>query len=412
MTQVLVYRGLGALEDYAAMLLRMLKSLLDPSHHDVHFITPEQIVQGNLNSKVSALAIGGGYDLGLIEALGDTGMSNIQCFVRSGGAYFGVCSGAYFACNRIEFDKGGPLEVVGERKLRFFPGACIGPLYKPYDYNSRSGSVAAHIDFTPTGVCLGIDSQSEINEDTENGSGLLIKSPKRAETPKLNVLITESTTKIDQNTESLAQNGHNTESPKQTGHKTESSNQTGYNTESPNQMGHNTESPSQMGHNTESPSQMGYNTESPSQMGLNTESPNQKKQNIESLTQNGPLNGIHSPNVNGTADDDFLPDVRGVISRSYFSGGGYFKLEVDERSCDVKILSRYVDLPGNPTAAVLCGVEKGVAVLTGLHLECTAADIDDGDKTVENMIPILKQNEKKNTFILKSLLKELRLKVK
>ncbi|WAR01690.1 hypothetical protein MAR_008248, partial [Mya arenaria] len=379
MTQVLVYRGLGALEDYAAMLLRMLKSLLDPSHHDVHFITPEQIVQGNLNSKVSALAIGGGYDLGLIEALGDTGMSNIQCFVRSGGAYF---------------------------------GACIGPLYKPYDYNSRSGSVAAHIDFTPTGVCLGIDSQSEINEDTENGSGLLIKSPKRAETPKLNVLITESTTKIDQNTESLAQNGHNTESPKQTGHKTESSNQTGYNTESPNQMGHNTESPSQMGHNTESPSQMGYNTESPSQMGLNTESPNQKKQNIESLTQNGPLNGIHSPNVNGTADDDFLPDVRGVISRSYFSGGGYFKLEVDERSCDVKILSRYVDLPGNPTAAVLCGVEKGVAVLTGLHLECTAADIDDGDKTVENMIPILKQNEKKNTFILKSLLKELRLKVK
>jgi len=82
-------------------------------------------VLGGLNSNVRLLAIGGGYDLGLISALGDSGMVNIGDYVRSGGSYLGACSGAYFACDRIEFDKGGPLEVVGDRKLKFFPGKVL-----------------------------------------------------------------------------------------------------------------------------------------------------------------------------------------------------------------------------------------------------------------------------------------------
>ena len=46
--KVLVYRGLGALDDFAAMLLQRLQSLINPQHHVVGYITPEQIVKGRL----------------------------------------------------------------------------------------------------------------------------------------------------------------------------------------------------------------------------------------------------------------------------------------------------------------------------------------------------------------------------
>lgn len=80
------------------------------------------LFSGKLADSAALLAVGGGYDLGLIKALGHSGITNIRNFVHSGGRYLGFCCGAYFACDRIEFDKGGPLEVVGERHLKFFPG--------------------------------------------------------------------------------------------------------------------------------------------------------------------------------------------------------------------------------------------------------------------------------------------------
>ena len=37
-------------------------------------------------------------------------------------------------------------------------GVCVGPLYNPYDYNSRSGAVAALVDFqTDATQCCGTD---------------------------------------------------------------------------------------------------------------------------------------------------------------------------------------------------------------------------------------------------------------
>lgn len=69
--------------------------------------------------------IGGGYDLGLIKALGPEGTNKIQQYVQQGGSYLGICSGAYFASNYIEFDKDGPLEVCGDRQLKFYPGKIM-----------------------------------------------------------------------------------------------------------------------------------------------------------------------------------------------------------------------------------------------------------------------------------------------
>lgn len=68
------------------------------------------------------IAFGGGYDLGFESALGKEGVKQISKFVQNGGSYLGICAGAYWACDYIEFDKGGPLEVTGERFLKFYPG--------------------------------------------------------------------------------------------------------------------------------------------------------------------------------------------------------------------------------------------------------------------------------------------------
>ena len=68
------------------------------------------------------MAIGGGYDMGFLTALGEKGVTHIRDFVLSGGSYFGICAGGYFACDSIAFDEGGALEVCGDRPLKFFPG--------------------------------------------------------------------------------------------------------------------------------------------------------------------------------------------------------------------------------------------------------------------------------------------------
>ncbi|XP_061173637.1 uncharacterized protein LOC133182805 [Saccostrea echinata] len=142
---IYVYKGLGALEENCKVLMSQLMRFVNPCVHAIQFISPEETIIGSWCDTAALYVIGGGYDLGLIEALGPAGMNKIQEYVHHGGSYLGICSGAYFACSYIEFDKGGPLEVCGDRQLKFYPGGKIGPLYGPYKYNSDFGSRAASL---------------------------------------------------------------------------------------------------------------------------------------------------------------------------------------------------------------------------------------------------------------------------
>ena len=46
-----------------------------------------------------------------------------------GGAYLGLCAGAYYGCSPVVFEPGSALQVVGDRELRFFPGTGEGAAY-------------------------------------------------------------------------------------------------------------------------------------------------------------------------------------------------------------------------------------------------------------------------------------------
>ncbi|KAL5006537.1 hypothetical protein ScPMuIL_015343 [Solemya velum] len=140
---VYIYNGLGISDISLAMLTSALKRHLDPSFYNVCHISPEDIIEGSWRNKTSLLAVGGGYDLGFIKALTSSGIAQIRDFVVQGGQYLGICAGAYFACEEIEFDRAGPLEVCGQRQLKFFPGVGIGPVYPGFVYNTEKGAVAA-----------------------------------------------------------------------------------------------------------------------------------------------------------------------------------------------------------------------------------------------------------------------------
>ena len=108
--------------------------------------TSKEIKEGILESDTSLLVMPGGRDIPYCEELNGEGNRRIRHFVDNGGSYLGICAGAYYACEAIEFAKGDPVyEVCGKRELKFYPGLGIGPVYPGFEYESNSGAKAIEI---------------------------------------------------------------------------------------------------------------------------------------------------------------------------------------------------------------------------------------------------------------------------
>lgn len=121
---------------------RQLRSSLLELKVQVIPLNAEQIIAGNWQKEVDLIAIGGGADVPYHNKLSGKGCKSISSFVEQGGLYLGICAGAYFGCQAIQFDKDGPQEVIEKRELGFFPGMATGPAYTdpPYDATSQSSA--------------------------------------------------------------------------------------------------------------------------------------------------------------------------------------------------------------------------------------------------------------------------------
>jgi hypothetical protein len=94
--------------------------------------------------------------------LAPRGLNARPDFVHSGGAYLGLCAGAYYACARVEFEPGSAMEVAGGRELSFFPGVARGaavPGGRPHEApdhaamaRSMAGLLRGAIKLGPAGV--------------------------------------------------------------------------------------------------------------------------------------------------------------------------------------------------------------------------------------------------------------------
>lgn len=104
-------------------------------------LTPEHL------DKASLFVMPGGRDIFYHEALTGEKAGYVRAFVERGGSYLGICAGAYFACDSIEFEKGEKLEVCGARDLKFFPGIARGSALGTgeFTYTGYGGARIAHI---------------------------------------------------------------------------------------------------------------------------------------------------------------------------------------------------------------------------------------------------------------------------
>ena len=85
------------------------------------------ILSGALD-EARLLVMPGGADLYYCEKLNGAGNDLIRSFVEQGGAYLGICAGAYYAARDIMWAQDTPHQIGGSRALAFFPGTVTGPV--------------------------------------------------------------------------------------------------------------------------------------------------------------------------------------------------------------------------------------------------------------------------------------------
>lgn len=147
---VALYQDEGVSVESLAHTVYTLKQYLG-SERRIKKITAQDILNGALNDRVGVLIMPGGADLPYVKKLSGLGNQLIKNYVTQGGAYFGICAGAYYASAEVVFDKGGPLEVIGSRELAFFPGSAVGPVLATYHYEHHQGARIAHLSLNAGG---------------------------------------------------------------------------------------------------------------------------------------------------------------------------------------------------------------------------------------------------------------------
>nr|KAJ3422098.1 biotin holocarboxylase synthetase [Polyrhizophydium stewartii] len=141
---VLVYDGPGV-STLQRPLLAALRKLLG-TRYDVIPVDAAAVRHSPWEDAAALLVMPGGRDLAFLDALQPGGIDKIARFVRGGGAYLGLCAGAYFACAAVAFEVGRTAdgyEVIGDRPLRLCPAAVArGSVARGFVYGSERGAAA------------------------------------------------------------------------------------------------------------------------------------------------------------------------------------------------------------------------------------------------------------------------------
>ena len=143
-----VYNGPGVSSESLMQTVTTLLSVCSP-YYEVKEIGPQEVINENWEEETQLFVIPGGADLPYCRELNGKGNQKITSYVKNGGSFLGICAGAYYAGNYVDFASGTELEVIGSRELAFFPGIVRGPILAPYDYRTNSGSRATEIHLSP-----------------------------------------------------------------------------------------------------------------------------------------------------------------------------------------------------------------------------------------------------------------------
>ncbi|KAF9436348.1 biotin holocarboxylase synthetase [Entomortierella beljakovae] len=195
---ILVYSGDGASRASIAHTVNSLRSLIG-QHYDVMKIDASGLLTEPWEESTSLLVFPGGRDLPYVRDLNGAVNTKIKDYVHSGGKFLGICAGAYYGSDRINFEIGSMLEVQGSRDLKFYPGECRGAVYPGFVYESETGARAARIRVNES-----IFSQDNLGfTDTKvyfNGGGYFVDAERQPATQVLAWYSNEHPQIISENT--------------------------------------------------------------------------------------------------------------------------------------------------------------------------------------------------------------------
>lgn len=148
MKKILIYKGEGVNVFCIASLLAALKCEEIDQKFQIVLANKDLFTGEDWQYDAHLVIFPGGRDTPYHNALKGSGNDKIRDFVLKGGNFLGICAGGYYGSSLIEFEKNGPLEVIAERELKFFPGIARGPAYGlgKFDYRSGKGAQIARID--------------------------------------------------------------------------------------------------------------------------------------------------------------------------------------------------------------------------------------------------------------------------
>ncbi|NCT57829.1 MAG: biotin--protein ligase [Legionella sp.] len=144
---IYIYQDTGVSPHALLQAMHTFKTAL-PSSFTVKTIDAKGVIKNDWSRDAALFVMPGGADMPYTKKLNGAGNQHIKNYVRQGGSYLGLCAGAYYAASEIEFDKEGPLEVLGARELAFYQGKAIGPVLSTYDYKTESSARAAKVKLT------------------------------------------------------------------------------------------------------------------------------------------------------------------------------------------------------------------------------------------------------------------------
>lgn len=118
-SDIALYSDKGADED----CVKATKNMFEWMGYSVKLIKVDDVNKNSLSGYEMICFPGGNmYDYG--QTISDKGKANIVQFVQDGGAYIGICAGAYFAAEKVIWQG---TEIPTE-PLKIFAGTSIGPL--------------------------------------------------------------------------------------------------------------------------------------------------------------------------------------------------------------------------------------------------------------------------------------------
>lgn len=133
---ILVYAGPGTCAISVKDSINTIKKLVNQSY-EVIPIGPNSIHDPSWQKYTNLLVMPGGAAGFYMKYLSGIGNYNIKKYVEQGGKYLGICAGAYYAADRVEFAKGdAEFEVIADRELKFYPGLSSGPMYSGFGHRN------------------------------------------------------------------------------------------------------------------------------------------------------------------------------------------------------------------------------------------------------------------------------------